>query len=306
MARAIKRLWVFLFVVPMVLVAQVTSMHQVIFPEAAALSFGSLVMAKRDWLMPKWQLIAVPPVAAALGVGSVRLNISEPVAVPILLAIVVVGLRLLDSQLFPTVSAAVLPAVFRVRTPYFLLMVIGISVVLALMSNFVRPAEEQETAGAASKRSKAIWFYVLAMVWFWPAFTVLPVSAFAPPILVSAYEWINHSNKTWPVLVRQWLAVVLAAAVGEAAIHFLPVAAAGTLAVLFSMIFAEVLSIHHPPVLAISLLPLISPTTPALSFVTGIALAAAFLYLSGMLVPRGFAKFASRLGTYEKYWHQPT
>ena len=99
-----------LFLTLMVVVADVSGQSEVIFPEAAALCVGLWLMPKAVWNVRGWQIPLYLTAAATIGLA---LNLLLPAGFEIRFAlafVIVIGLlRLVRCNMYPTVSAAMLP-----------------------------------------------------------------------------------------------------------------------------------------------------------------------------------------------------
>lgn len=128
-------------------------------------------------------------------------------------------------------------------------------------------------------------FLVLIMIWFAIAHELLPLSAVAPPLFVSVYEWIGRQQKTIQGALLRVTSMVVAAASGELAAHVLPVVLGGILAVAATYGVMRLHGTIDPPALAIALLPIVAQGIPPLNFIGGLALAALVLYLAAIQLP---------------------
>jgi NAD/NADP transhydrogenase beta subunit len=117
----------------------------------------------------------------------------------------------------------------------------------------------------------------------------LPLAASAPPLLVLGFEWINgRGRRDAREGIRLTAVLIVTWTIGAVLAAHAPPAAAGACTLLAVAALIRVTGVTHAPVLAIGLVPLVlgAPATPGgvAAGACGIALAAAFLFLSGSLV----------------------
>ncbi|MGC8480646.1 MAG: hypothetical protein ACP5PJ_03790 [Acidimicrobiales bacterium] len=315
---------VYLIVVPMTLVAQLAHRSDLIFPEAAALTLGTWGGESPPWSRSLLQLVLLPPLAAAIGVGSVALHIPAEVAFITLIVGIPLVLSRLDSPLIPTISAGALPTLLQIGSPWFLVVVTVISALLGLgmwagtqwrlhrvATQSASPDTSPDHSPAAghgpvesdtverdapehsmpmtsqSMRRRALGYFIgLSLIWTLIAYATLPHAALAPPLLVSFYEWLSTQRKGLARYGRRWLTISGAVIIGTVAHqlshdYVLSAIVALTATYLVMRLAHEV----HPPTLAISLLPLIFPTSGAPLRVVAVCLAVAVLYGLGLVAP---------------------
>jgi hypothetical protein len=143
--------------------------------------------------------------------------------------------------------------------------------------------DEKPAAPGSWPRATAFRFWLITCAWIALAAPLLslPMAALAPPLFVSALEWMHNPERTLAVGIRRYglllaaaIAGAIAAQAGAAEWIAAPAAAASTL------VLMNVFGCWHPPALAISLIPGITTGISPLAFVLGIAIGAAALYLA--------------------------
>ncbi|MGC8465384.1 MAG: hypothetical protein ACP5O0_05575 [Acidimicrobiales bacterium] len=291
-----RRLWrprtifPFLIVGAMIALSQVVNSSVAIFPEAAALSLGTLVLQKESWKSSRPRLVILPTIAAGLGVSIVALGVPTLVGVPILLIIIVLALHFLDSELFPTISAGVLPIVFLISDPWFLLtvfLVVGSIATISVLMDTVaaKKPHVHEAHRLFSLRpppAGLVRFLIVAVPWIFLARASLPLPAIAPPLLVSIYEWYSRPERRPSNAAKRWIVMVVAGSLGEITTHIGLGAFGVVLAELVLLAFMAVLSSIDPPAMAVLLLPWIAEAISPTSFIFAIAVASLVLYGLGL------------------------
>lgn len=281
---ATARSWVGSLLVPTAMLAVDGGLHagQLIFPEAAALSFGIIGLRIDRWRASPVRIAVALPAAAALGVGLAQLPGPAWAYEIAALTSVLAGLRLLGSALTPAISAAMLPLVFGLRDWTFVAPVAGLAAVLAVTARRQGrpsgPVAELMPAGPV----RAGW--AIAATWIMVAGPVLrlPATALAPPLIVATFEWLGHPDRSAALGARQWAVTVAAAATGVVLAHYIqPPWVGGAMALAATVSVMAITATAHPPALAIALLPQIAGAADPARFVASVAGGAAVLYLSG-------------------------
>jgi hypothetical protein len=268
-----------------------------IFPEAAALSLGTLTLQKQAWKRSRPKIVILPTVASTLGVLLVSFGVPTLIGAPLLLVLIVIALYLLDSELLPTISAGVLPIVFRISSPWFILTVAIVVGSIALASLFMdklggpkpHQASTSTENGPEVRRKPApvalYRFLVVVVPWIFLAHALLPLPAIAPPLLVSIYEWYSRNQRRVADGLKRWVVMLLAVSLGEITTHV----GLGVLAVVIAetvllALMAGIDSID-PPAMAVLLLPWIARSVSPMDFIFAIGTAALVLYGLGVELP---------------------
>jgi hypothetical protein len=281
-----------LVVVPMLVLAHALGTHAIIFPEGAALAMGVWVLGLQGWTASRGRVLLLPPLCAAAGVLLVRAELPHPLAE---IAGVTFGLLVLqacDSRLAPALSAAVLPIVFGVDEWSYPAAVLAICAAIAILWRLIHHPAAKRLDDVLPERypwdvAAAAWFVIVA--WLLLADRALELSAvvLAPPLFVSALEWIGRGDLVAGDGLRRWALLVGAGLAGSAAAQLISVGwIAGALAVCATLALMWLLTTPHPPSLAIALIPQILSSPDAWSYTTSIAGGAAALYLGIYAVER--------------------
>ena len=282
-----------LVVVPMLALAYALGTHAIIFPEGAAIAMGVWSLALPGWSRSRWHVAALPPFCALLGVLLVRLELPAALAPILAAALALLVLQALDSRLAPAMSAAALPIVFGVdELSYPLAVLVICAVIAAAMPWLSRRRGPPAAPGDATGRYP--WGVVaggLAAIAGWVLLggelLALPVAALAPPLFVSALEWLGQRACTLRRGLRRWVLLVGAAFAGGLATELVATPwLAGALAVLATLALMRLLATPHPPALAIALIPQLLQAPEPLEYTVAIAAGAGALYLAVLAVHR--------------------
>jgi hypothetical protein len=281
-----------LVVVPMLALASALGTHAIIFPEGAALAMGIWVVGLPGWSASRWRVAVLPAVFAAGGVGLLALGLDSAATAILAVTLALLALQALGTRLAPALSAAVLPVVFDVRAWSYPVAVLAISLVVAAGMAWRHPILAPPPADGVRRYAwrtiGGAWIVICAWILIDGELLALPSVALAPPLFVSALEWLARGPLHASEGARRLAVLSGAALAGSAAVALVPVGwIAGALAVAVTVALMRVLSTPHPPALAIALIPQILGPAPApLSFTIAAAAGAAALYLGVFALTR--------------------
>jgi len=263
-ARWVTPAWALalLIVVPMLALASALGAPAIIFPEGGAMAMGIWTLALPGWAASRWHIALLPATAALLGVLLLRTGMPAQLAAILAAALALGLLQITDSRLGPTMSAAVLPIVFDVDELSYPLAVLVICTVIAAGMPWLSRLRGPPPApgDAVGRYPWEVILGALAAIATWRLIggelLTLPVAAFAPPLFVSALEWLGQRTCTLRRGLRRWALLVGAGLAGAIASEL--VAAdwlAGTIAICATLALMWLLRTPHPPALAIALIP---------------------------------------------------
>src|SRR5690554_4556944 len=109
-----------LLVIGMLATAALMKEKEIIFPEIAALAIGAWVMQPSPWKGRSINLWLSPTLAAFTGMTLIKfLPYPTIFLIAAALVLVIIQLRLLNSYIFPAISAAILPIVVSANSWYY-------------------------------------------------------------------------------------------------------------------------------------------------------------------------------------------
>lgn len=282
-----------LVVVPMLALASGLGAHAIIFPEGAAIAMGVWSLALPGWAACRWHVATLPPLCALLGVGLVALDLpahAAPVLAALLSALV---LQAADSRLAPALSVAVLPTVFGVEELAYPLSVLAICVVIAATMPWLSrrrgpPAVPGDATGRYGWQTIGAGLAVTAAwVLIGGELLALPAAFLAPPLFVSALEWLGQRACTLRRGMRRWTLLVAAGLAGAVAAQLIAAPwLAGAAAIAATLALMWLLRTPHPPALAISLIPQILNGPDIVGYTFAIATGAAVTYVGVLAAHR--------------------
>lgn len=280
----------------MAVVAEITGQREIIFPETGALCVGLWLLPKAVWNGRLRRVPLLLTTAALIGLG---INLFVPVCFEIRFAlafcIVALMLRLVSCNMFPVVSAAMLPVLINTTSWVYPVSVLVISLLLAV-GRLLFPQTDRTEYHPYS------WLHWLklaaALCLILAVETVLTFSfklstlnyAMVPPLVVTMIEFANRKSGFRDRPFTIWCLIVSAAVVGTAAewgLHRtigLPMAV-GTLLSAVAMLLLFRRFKPFAPALAIAMVPMILPDTALLWFPLLAAVGGAYFIGAGMAIP---------------------
>lgn len=295
--RGVRHIATLLFLTAMAIAAEATGQREIVFPEAGALCVGLWLMPKAVWNVRGRQVPLLLTGAALIGWG---LNLLLPVGFEIrfLLAFctVVVLLRTVRCNMYPVVSAAMLPVLIGTTSWVYPVSVAVLSTLLAVGHRWLPQTErvEYRPYGLRHWLRLAAALALMVVVGF-AGRRVLPEAwgtgahyCMVPPLVVTMIEFANRRSgfrkRPWTV----WGLIVVAAAVGTAAELWLHRTAGLPMAVGVACSATAMLLLFRrykpfAPALAITLVPLLLPDGVLAWFPLLAAFGAAYFIAAGIL-----------------------
>lgn len=287
---------VVLLLTAMAVVAEITGQREIIFPETGALCVGLWLLPKAVWNGRLRRVPLLLTTAALIGLG---INLFVPVCFEIRFAlafcIVALMLRIVHCNMYPVVSAAMLPVLIGTTSWVYPVSVLVISLLLA-GGRLLFPQTDRTEYNPYS------WLHWLklaaALCLILAVETVLTFSfklstlnyTMVPPLVVTMIEFANRKSGFRDRPFTIWCLIVSAAVVGTAAewgLHRtigLPMAV-GTLLSAVAMLLLFRRFKPFAPALAIAMVPMILPDTALLWFPLLAAVGGAYFIGAGMAIP---------------------
>jgi hypothetical protein len=281
-----------LIVVPMLALAGALDTSAIIFPEGAALAMGVWVLGLQGWTASRWRVLALPPLCAVAGVALVKSGLPGAVAEIAALTFGLLLLQACDSRLAPALSAGVLPVVFGIDDWSYPVAVLAVCAAVAVLWQLIHHPAARRLDDVVPERypwavAASAWLVIVAWILIGGQALELSAAVLAPPLFVSALEWLARGEPLAAEGVRRWALLVGAGLAGSVAAKLVSVGwIGGALAVCATLALMWLLATPHPPALAIALIPQILTSPDPLDYTTSIAAGAAALYLGIYAVDR--------------------
>ena len=280
----------------MAMVAEITDQREIIFPEAGALCVGLWLLPKAVWNVRLRQVPLLLTAAALIGLG---INLFVPVCFEIRFAlafcIVALILRLARCNMYPVVSAAMLPVLINTTSWVYPVSVLVISLLLAVGRVWLPQTDRTEYHPYSwlhwLKLAAALCLFLAIEATLNLNFKLSTLNyTMVPPLVVTMIEFANRKSgfreRPWTI----WGLIIAAAVVGAVAewgLHRtlgLPMAVGALLsAVAMLLLFRRFKP--FAPALAIAMVPVILPDTTLLWFPLLAAVGGAYFIGAGMAIP---------------------
>lgn len=287
---------VVLFLTAIALVAEITGQREIIFPEAGALCVGLWLMPKAVWNV---RIRQVPLLLTAAALVGIAINLFVPACFEIRFAlafcIVALMLRLVRCNMYPVVSASMLPVLINTTSWVYPVSVLVISSLLAVGRVWLPQTDRTEYHPFGWLH----WLKLVAALFLFLAIEVVATHTLnfklstlnymmVPPLVVTMIEFANRRSgfRERPLSILGL--IIAAAALGTVAELFLhrtfgiPMAI-GTLLTVVAMLLLFRRFKPFAPALAIVLVPMllldgVLPWFPIIA-----AIGAVYFIVAGML-----------------------
>ena len=268
-----SRISMFVVVLAMVFLAEVTGEKEIIFPEVAALSVGCFLTPALVWKTSYIRMFLSISVCALLGVLIV-IFVPFPLWGQFVLAFVIGQIILYFSRtsFAPMISAIALPVLIQTRSFVYVGAAIGLTLLVVILRFFLEKIhlkEENhfETVAIEPKEALKVNLFRVISVALLAFFCIRGDVRFcvAPPLLVAFTELTNKSSKAAKKAFSVIALVLLCALCGSvsrillSAFPFFPLTAAAFFACVCVQIIVKIFALPFPPAAAMSILALLIP-----------------------------------------------
>ncbi|MCR4964948.1 MAG: hypothetical protein K6A41_04760 [Bacteroidales bacterium] len=292
-----RNIAVVLLVVVMAIVTEVTGQQEIIFPEVGALCVGLLLMEKAVWNVRAWQVPVLLTAAALIGLF---INICIPVSFEIRFVLafilVVLMLRLRNCNMFPTVSAAMLPVLIETTSWIYPIAVLVLSSLMVMVRHWLpqtdrpeyHPASFLHWTGLAAALGVILATIALIKPLLSESWGSVLHFCMVPPLVVTMIEFANRNSgfrqRPWTI----WGLIVAAAVVGTLSEWFIhrtlgvPMAIGAALSTTIMLLLFRRFK-PFAPALAITLVPMLLPDAAIPYFPVLATIGSAYFIIVGML-----------------------
>ena len=251
----------FALVLSMVGIATWLHDYEIILPEIGALTAGTWVYHKQDWIRQPIKIFLAPSGTAVIGFIINRLPLNYPTKVMVTLLLILILLRGLHSTLAPSFATGLLPIIVNATHWSFIIAIFGFTLIL-MAGVLFRGLYHGIPAGEPLRKQHMSIFLVAAIVWtglVWLSGN--PQMAAIPPVLVVFFEALQQPAYSGKMALKQIIALTGAATLGVL-IHL--IFASWLLTTLISLplvfILLGLLNLKLPAAYAFPLLALVLPT----------------------------------------------
>ncbi|OBG31692.1 hypothetical protein A5673_26475 [Mycobacterium sp. E3198] len=275
--------------------AQCNGWHYLFFPGLAALSHDVLTRPWGKWASQPGRLVVTPVLGAAIGTLITAMFPYGVLSVLLVVALCVLLVGALKSNIAPAIAAGVLPLFLGIKTwvyPASIAVSLVVLVVILLpWRRRCRPAYPDLDDVLEARPSGSSWlvpfFAFVAAMALCAATSGLRLILF-PPLIVIAYEMFAHPTVCpWagkPMALPA--ACLLTSTAGCVAVALFGTGAiAAACAMALGVIVLRLLRLHMPPALAVGLLPLVI-RSPDFTYPLSVAIGTGALTLAFQLYHR--------------------
>lgn len=204
----------FVFVLAMVGVATWLNDYEIILPEIAALTTGTWIYHKSDWVSQPLKIFLAPSGTAVIGFFVNQLPVNYPEKVLLTLLFVLILLKGLRSVLAPSFATGLLPIIVNATHMSFIVAIFAFTLILmagvllaGLQKGQPTPEPIQFKHMALFSVATVIW---IALVWA----SGHPQMAGIPPVFVVFFEVLQKPEYAGKVAIKQIIALSGAATFG--------------------------------------------------------------------------------------------
>ncbi|WP_140935567.1 hypothetical protein [Apilactobacillus timberlakei] len=244
----------------MVFTAMILNNKEIIVPEMAALTVGTLVYQNSNWIYDPVRVCIAPSLSAVAGFMVNQFQIIYVAKILLVLILVLILLKFIKSVLAPSFATGLLPIIIDSHELDFIWIVFILTFILAILVWLQNKYKDSNIPSIMNFNGIGA-FLLISIIWI--ILVIIfnkPHMAAIPPILVVFYEVIQKDKYEFSTLWRQILALWLSASLGMI-IHNL--IASWMIVLLISLplvfVFLKMLNIKLPASYAFPLLALVLP-----------------------------------------------
>ncbi|MEK7017071.1 hypothetical protein [Bacillus sp. FSL R9-9410] len=272
-----------LFILAMVAAAVLLDDPEVILPEIAAMAIALWAYREPGWLRQPEKIFIAPSITAVIGFAVNQMDISYIGKVILTLILMMLFLRVIQSNLAPSIATGLLPLVTNATEWSFIISVFILTFILMLGVLIFKLTNGLERKVKIQYKYMVV-FLILNFVWIsicW--ITGYEQLAAIPPILVVVYESLQKPMYNEKMAFKQILVLTISAAVGTLLYFAIDSWIVVTLLnMILMLVLLKIVGVRIPAAYAFPLLPLVFPDEmikmlPVGSFIAGVFLFGAVL-----------------------------
>ena len=294
----IKQLLTVGFLTGMVFVSEKTGQEAVLFPEILALLTGMWVTPRMPWKVRRWEIPVMMTVCAVWGIVISR-YLPAPTAVKMGIAFLgaAAALLLTRSTLLPILSACILPILIGEQSWLYPIAVAVMTVLLALGQAFLEHVglrtAQKPLRWSWNAHEEIVRWSILILVTTGIAAVAIALGfpcVVAPPLIVLLSELSFPDSPVAKKGLNVALVTILCACIGAACRWGLqmqlglPLWLAACAAAAGALMVFSALRLPFPPAGALSILPMLLPSTLIPTYPLQVAVGSALLLLTAKLV----------------------
>ncbi|QWG27709.1 hypothetical protein EXW58_08880 [Bacillus mycoides] len=272
-----------LFILAMVAAGVLLDDPEVILPEIAAMAIALWAYREPGWLRQPEKIFIAPSITAVIGFAVNQMDISYIGKVSLTLILMMLFLRVIQSNLAPSIATGLLPLVTNATEWSFVISVFILTFIL-MLGVLIFKLNNGLKRKVKIQYKYMVVFLILNFVWIslcW--ITGYEQLAVIPPILVVVYESLQKPMYNEKMACKQILVLTTSATVGTLLYFAIDSWMLVTLLnMILMLILLKIVGIRIPAAYAFPLLPLVFPDEmikmlPVGSFIAGVFLFGAVL-----------------------------
>lgn len=272
------------FILIMVATSVLFNDPEIILPEIAAMAVGLWVFREPGWIRRPSMIFIAPSLTAVIGFAVNQLDIAYLAKVSLTLILMMLFLRIIQSNLAPSLATGLLPLVTNAHEWSFIISVFAFTFILMLGVLAFRFNQGLEKKVKIHYKYMLV-FLVLIFIWIGLCWiTGFPQFSIIPPILVVVYESLQKPMYNGKMAFNQVLVLTISATVGTLMYFAIDSWILATLLDMILMVLLiRIVGIRIPAVFAFPLLPFVFPEDVIVMLPIGSLVASIFLFGSVLL-----------------------
>ncbi|MED1490645.1 MULTISPECIES: hypothetical protein [Bacillaceae] len=272
----------FAYIIAMMTTSVILKDHENILPEVAAMAIAMWVWRDAGWIRQPSKIFLAPSITALIGFVVNQLPISYLGKVILTLILMMLFLRIIQSNLGPSIATGLLPVVTN-ATEWSFVISVFILTFLLMLGVLIFGLHKGLEKKVKIQYKYMVVFLVLIFVWIALCSIVGYQLAVIPPILVVVFESLQKPMYNGKMAFKQGLVLTISATIGTLLYFSIDSWILATfLDMILMLILLYIVGIRVPAVYAFPLLPFVFPDEivaklPLGSFITCIFLLSAVL-----------------------------
>ncbi|MGE6261120.1 hypothetical protein ACQKCU_25140 [Heyndrickxia sporothermodurans] len=265
----------------MVTVSVQLNTHMFIFPEIVAMVFGMWVFRVPNWLRNPLKICIAPSITSVIGFSMNQLQVAYMYKVGITLILMIIFLRLIQSNFAPSLATGLLPLITNSHEWTLVLWIFILTFILMLLVIFFRlDRNVQKKKDIDYKYSYIFLFLTLMWLGVCRLFGFEHL-AIIPPILVVIYEALQKNEYSGKLACKQGIALTISGSIGT---FFYLIMDSWIMITIISLgvmfFFSKIMDIRMPAVYAFPLLSFILPIEMVLKLPLASFFTCLFLFIT--------------------------
>jgi hypothetical protein len=268
------------FILVMITASVLLNDHEIILPEVAAMAIAMWVYREAGWIRQPLKIFLAPSITAVIGFAVNQLHISYLGKVSLTLILLMLFLRIIQSNLGPSIATGLLPVVTNANEWSFIISVFIFTFIL-MIGVLVFGLNKGLEKKMKIQYKYMLVFLVLIFVWMGLCWLVGYQLAVIPPILVVVYESLQKPMYNEKMAFKQGVVLTISATVGTLLYFAIDSWILVTLLdMILMLILLRIVGIRVPAVYAFPLLPFVFPDHIVAMLPLGSLITCVFLFAS--------------------------